>query len=157
MAGHNPDKEMMVVEKGDTLYSLAKKNHTSADRIMEVNHLKGTTIYTGQRLILSDEQDSFHKIMAGSFSNKENAEKRVSFLKEKNIPAAIGIAVIDGKSHYRVQAGAFKDKKNAEKQLEAVKKAGVKDAYFFEKEQLHIFGLKPGDTYEFIFHLCKRL
>lgn len=150
MADHNLNKEMVVVEKGDTLYSLARKYHTSVNRITELNNLKGTTIYPGQRLILTEGEAAYHKIMAGSFSKKENAAKRVSLLKDKDIPAAISIAVIDGQTHYRVQAGAFKNKKNAEKQLEAVKKAGIKDAYILAREPLHILGIKPGDAYDSI-------
>ncbi|MCM3530758.1 SPOR domain-containing protein [Cytobacillus oceanisediminis] len=147
-ADHSGDKEIAVVKKGDTLYSLAKKHHMSVAQISDLNDLKGTTIYPGQRLILSGEEAGYHKIIAGSFSKKENAEKRAALLKKKEIPAAIGTAVIDGKTYYRVQAGAFKDKKNAVKQLEAVKKAGIKDAFILSKEELHIFGLKPGDAFD---------
>ncbi|WP_370222822.1 SPOR domain-containing protein [Cytobacillus sp.] len=148
LADHGGDKEIAVVKKGDTLYSLAKKHHMSVEQLKELNHLAGTIIYPGQRLILSGEEAGYHKIIAGSFSKKGNAENRAALLKKKEIPAAIGTAVIDGKTYYRVQAGAFKDKKNAVKQLEAVKKAGIKDAFILSKEDLHIFGLKPGDAYE---------
>ncbi|WP_236693997.1 SPOR domain-containing protein [Sporosarcina globispora] len=65
---------------------------------------------------------------------------------KKDIPASLSMAVINGMTHFRVQAGAFKNKRNAEMQLEAVKKAGIKDAYILAKGELHIFGLKPGDT-----------
>ncbi|RBP96635.1 LysM domain-containing protein [Cytobacillus firmus] len=148
LADHGGDKEIAVVNKGDTLYSLAKKHHMSVAQITDLNHLRGTTIYPGQRLILSGKEAGYHKIIAGSFSKKENAEKRAALLKKKEIAAAISTAVIDGKAYYRVQAGAFKDKKNAVKQLEAVKKAGIKDAFILSKEALHIFGLKPGDSYD---------
>ncbi|WP_394137939.1 SPOR domain-containing protein [Cytobacillus oceanisediminis] len=147
-ADHSGDREVAVVEKGDTLYALANKYHTSIARISELNHLEGTTIYPGQRLILSEDEEAYHKIMAGSFSKKENAANRVSFLQKKDIPAVMSTAVINGKTHYRVQAGAFKNKKNAEKQLKAVKKAGIKDAYIIAEERLQIFGLAPGDAYD---------
>lgn len=146
-ADHNGDKEVAVVEKGDTLYALAKKYHTSVARISELNHLEGTNIYPGQRLILSEDEEAYHKIMAGSFSKKENAANRVSFLQKKDIPAVMRSVVINGNTHFRVQAGAFKNKKNAEKQLKAVKKAGIKDAYIIAEEPLQIFGLAPGDAY----------
>ncbi|MBT2686667.1 LysM peptidoglycan-binding domain-containing protein [Bacillus sp. ISL-47] len=148
MADHSPDKEMVVVEKGDTLYALARKYHMSVARILELNHLDGTTIYPGQRLILSEDEDVYHKIMAGSFSKKENAVNRVSQLQKKELPAGLSTIVIKGKTHYRVQAGAFKNKKNAEKQLKAVKTAGIKDAYILAEKPLQIFGLAPGDAYE---------
>lgn len=34
------------------------------------------------------------------------------------------------------------------KHLEAVKKAGIKDAFILSRGELHIFGLKPGDSYD---------
>ncbi|WP_286137090.1 SPOR domain-containing protein [Bacillus sp. 7894-2] len=148
LADHSGDKEIAVVKKGDTLYSLSKKHHLSVTQIKELNDLTGTTIYPGQRLILSGEEALYHKIIAGSFSKKENAEKRADLLEEKQIPAAITTAVIDDKTYYRVQAGAFKDRRNAVKQLEAVKKAGIKDAFILSSGELHIFGLKPGDDYD---------
>ncbi|KAF0817358.1 hypothetical protein KIS4809_3840 [Bacillus sp. ZZV12-4809] len=148
LADHSGDKEIAVVKKGDTLYSLAKKHHLSVTQMMELNDLTGTTIYPGQRFILSGEEAGFHKIIAGSFSKKENAEKQAALLKKKEIPAAISTAVIDGKTYYRVQTGAFKNKKNAVQQLEAVKKAGINDAFILTSPSLHIFGLKPGDAYD---------
>lgn len=148
LADHSGDNEIAVVKKGDTLYSLAKKHHMTVAQLTDLNHLAGTTIYPGQRLILSGEEAGYHKIIAGSFSKKENAEKRAALLKKKEIRPVITTAVIDGKTYYRVQAGAFKDKKNAAKQLEAVKEAGIKDAFILTKQPLHIFGLKAGDAYD---------
>ncbi|OMF60888.1 hypothetical protein BK139_08450 [Paenibacillus sp. FSL R5-0490] len=148
LADHSVDTDIAVVKKGDTLYSLAKKHHLSVSQISELNDLIGTTIYPGQRLLLSGEEALYHKIIAGSFSKKENAEKRAEQLKKINIPTSISTAVIDGKTYYRVQAGAFKDKKNAVNQLEAVKKAGINDAFILSRGGLHIFGLKPGDAYD---------
>ncbi|UQX55454.1 LysM peptidoglycan-binding domain-containing protein [Cytobacillus pseudoceanisediminis] len=55
----------------------------SVAQISDLNDLKGTTIYPGQRLILSGEEAGYHKIIAGSFSKKENAEKRAALLKKK--------------------------------------------------------------------------
>lgn len=69
-ADHSGDKEIAVVKKGDTLYSLAKKHHMSVAQISDLNDLEGTTIYPGQRLILSGEEAGYHKIIAGSFSKK---------------------------------------------------------------------------------------
>lgn len=147
LADHSGDKEIAVVKKGDTLYSLAKKHHLSVEKMKELNDLTGTTIYPGQRLILSGEDEVYHRIIAGSFSKKENAEQRPAWLEEKIFPAAISTAVIDGKTYYRVQTGAYKNKKNAVLQLEAVKNAGIKDAFISTSPSLHIFGLKPGDDY----------
>jgi len=39
-----------VVRKGDTLYSIAKKHHTTVEKIQSNNNLKGDKIYPGQKL-----------------------------------------------------------------------------------------------------------
>ncbi len=83
LADHSGDKEIALVKKGDTIYSLSKKHHLNVTQIKELNDLTGTTIYPGQRLILSGEEAGYHKIIAGSFSKKENAEKRAALLKKK--------------------------------------------------------------------------
>jgi len=41
-----------VVMKGDTLYAIAKKNHTTADRIKALNKLKNNKIHPGQKLVV---------------------------------------------------------------------------------------------------------
>ncbi len=40
------------VRKGDTLYAIAKKNHTTVEKISDLNNLKGDKIYPGQKLKL---------------------------------------------------------------------------------------------------------
>jgi LysM repeat protein len=44
--------ERYLVQKGDTLYSLAKRFGSSVDEMKEVNHLTSDTIYTGEKLIV---------------------------------------------------------------------------------------------------------
>ncbi|PAE26322.1 N-acetylmuramoyl-L-alanine amidase [Bacillus sp. 7894-2] len=75
------------------------------------------------------DPSNLYRVIAGSFTNRKNAEDRAALLKNKGIESVIAIAEISGKVWYRVQAGAFTTKENAEKQLEAVKKAGISDAY----------------------------
>ena len=41
-----------IVRKGDNLYAIAKKNNTTADKIIELNKLKSDKIQPGQKLIL---------------------------------------------------------------------------------------------------------
>jgi len=41
-----------TVRKGDNLYAIAKKNHTTADKIKELNKLNSDKIQPGQKLIL---------------------------------------------------------------------------------------------------------
>ncbi|OIU73233.1 N-acetylmuramoyl-L-alanine amidase [Rossellomorea aquimaris] len=56
-----------------------------------------------------------YKVIAGSFTDRKNAEDRAALLKQKSYDAFITTVVISGKTYYRVQAGAFTDKANAEK------------------------------------------
>jgi LysM repeat protein len=44
--------ERYLVQKGDTLYSLAKRFGSSVEEMKEVNQLKSDTIYTGEKLIV---------------------------------------------------------------------------------------------------------
>ncbi|WP_282142478.1 N-acetylmuramoyl-L-alanine amidase [Cytobacillus oceanisediminis] len=75
------------------------------------------------------DPSNLYRVIAGSFTNRKNAEERSAALKNKSIESAIATAEISGTVWYRVQAGAFSTKENAEKQLETVKKAGITDAY----------------------------
>lgn len=75
------------------------------------------------------DPSNLYRVIAGSFTDRKNAEERSAALKNKSIESVIATAEISGTVWYRVQAGAFSTKENAEKQLEAVKKAGITDAY----------------------------
>ncbi|MBG9657134.1 N-acetylmuramoyl-L-alanine amidase [Cytobacillus firmus] len=75
------------------------------------------------------DPSNLYRVIAGSFTNRKNAEERSAVLKNKSIESVIATAEISGTVWYRVQAGAFSTKENAEKQLETVKKAGITDAY----------------------------
>ena len=46
------NKEYYVVQKGDTLYSIALKNDTTVTKLKELNNLTGNTIEIGQKLLL---------------------------------------------------------------------------------------------------------
>lgn len=46
-----------VVEKGDTLYSIAKKYSTTVSKIKEINNLKSDTLSIGQELIIPSSFD----------------------------------------------------------------------------------------------------
>ncbi|WP_068674579.1 LysM peptidoglycan-binding and 3D domain-containing protein [Oceanobacillus sp. Castelsardo] len=45
------------VQKGDTLWEIAVSNNTTVDSLMEVNNLKGTTIYPKQILQIKGDQE----------------------------------------------------------------------------------------------------
>lgn len=79
-----------------------------------------------------DSDDALYKIIAGSFQTRENADRRVEYLKRRNIESFVATVTISGTVWYRVQAGAFSDRENAEKRLEQVKEAGIRDAFMTE-------------------------
>ncbi|MDQ0163125.1 N-acetylmuramoyl-L-alanine amidase [Aeribacillus alveayuensis] len=78
---------------------------------------------------LSNDKDVIYKVIAGSFKERKNAEKRVSMLKSKKIDAFIVPAVINGTQFYRVQAGAYKMLNHAKQQVKQLKNNGIKDAF----------------------------
>ena len=53
----NVSEDVIIVERGDTLYSLAKKHNTSVDSLARVNHLtQPYQLAVGQKLVLSDSE-----------------------------------------------------------------------------------------------------
>lgn len=46
--------EYYTVQKGDTLYSIAKKYNISVDKLKEINNLKTNTLSIGQKLIIGE-------------------------------------------------------------------------------------------------------
>ena len=42
-----------IVKKGESLYSIAKKHHTTVSKLKQLNHLKSDTIKVGQKLNVS--------------------------------------------------------------------------------------------------------
>ena len=44
-----------IVQEGDSLWTLARRFHTSIDAIMEANHLADDRIHAGDKLILVKE------------------------------------------------------------------------------------------------------
>ncbi|GAB3049123.1 N-acetylmuramoyl-L-alanine amidase [Virgibacillus ainsalahensis] len=73
--------------------------------------------------------ETTYKVIAGSFKTKENANTRITLLRNKGIESFMIADTISGSRWYRVQAGAFTFRKNAENQLSKVKKAGIQDAF----------------------------
>jgi LysM repeat protein len=54
----SPGPVVHVVQRGDTLYALARHYGTTVDAIMTANNLRSTTIYVGQRLTIPGEATS---------------------------------------------------------------------------------------------------
>ncbi|MBS4214912.1 LysM peptidoglycan-binding domain-containing protein [Neobacillus rhizophilus] len=125
----------IVIKKGDTLYSISKEYHISVEDLKEYNQLTSNKIIAGQKLLIPDSEQTkpLYIVVAGSFSKKTNADKRVAFLKKKGIDAIVVKSSISGKNFYRVQAGAFSNKSNAEKMKKKVKDIGIKDAFLMKK------------------------
>lgn len=86
-----------VVEKGDTLYSIAKKYNMSVDDLMYVNELSSTTIQIGQQLVI---KGNTYKVEKGdtlySIAKKNNTtvEKLMDINKLKNTLINIGQELI---------------------------------------------------------------
>jgi murein DD-endopeptidase MepM/ murein hydrolase activator NlpD len=148
------EDQYITIKKGDTLYSLSKKYNISIEDLKEYNQLKSNKIIAGQTLIIPDfdQIKPMFVAVAGSFSKKSNADKRVAFLKKKEIEANVVKKVINGKTYYRVQAGAFSSKSNAEKMIKKLKNNGIKDAFFLTEKPLHINGITVGTSYNQLVH-----
>lgn len=55
------------VRRGDNLYSLARRNHTSISKILKLNNLSKRTIYVGQTLKLPKADKSFYTVRSGDY------------------------------------------------------------------------------------------
>jgi hypothetical protein len=141
--------DFIVIQKGDTLYSIAKRYGTTVQTLKDDNNLTSDMIYVGQKLQVPDQPqaETLYVIMGGSFSKKGNADKRVAFLKQNEIDAVVVTKVINHKTYYRIQAGAFSKRENAEEQLKRLNSAGVKDAYILSSKPLHLNGITVGNSY----------
>ncbi len=60
-------------------------------------------------------------IQAGSFSVKSNADALKSLFEQKNLPVAIQVKEVDGKSRYSVRVGPYPSRAEASKWLSAAK------------------------------------
>lgn len=140
----------ITIKKGDTLYSISKKYNISIEDLKEYNQLTSNKIIAGQKLMIPDFEQTkpLYVVVAGSFSKKTNADKRVAFLKKKGIEAIVVKKVINDKNYYRVQAGVFSSKSKAEKMKTKLKNNGIKDAFFLTEKPLHINGIIVGTSYD---------
>ncbi|MCA1065712.1 N-acetylmuramoyl-L-alanine amidase [Rossellomorea sp. AcN35-11] len=89
--------------------------------------VKGIVTGVAKALNLSKKSinGTLYKVIAGSFTEKTNAEDRMKALKGKGFDSFIDSVAISGKMYYRVQTGAFSDKENAENQVVDLKKIGI--------------------------------
>jgi len=143
------EEDVIVIQKGDTLYSIAKRYGTTVQKLKEDNHLASDLIYAGQKLQVPGQPhvETLYVVMAGSFSKESNADKRVALLKQHKVDAVVVSKFIDNKTYYRIQAGAFSKKENAEKQLKMLNRAGIGDAYILTSKPLQLNGITVGSSY----------
>ncbi|MBN8191195.1 N-acetylmuramoyl-L-alanine amidase [Bacillus sp. NTK074B] len=65
------------------------------------------------------------KVIAGSFTERKNAEDRVNELKAAAIESFIDTVVVTDKIYYRVQSGAYSKLDNAEDQVNVLNQIGI--------------------------------
>lgn len=85
---------------------------------------------------------AIYKVIAGSFKQRENADKRVVFLHSEGIEAFVVTTAISGETWYRVQAGAFSNQTNAEVRLQELNDIGIADAFIVSEAS----STSPGST-----------
>lgn len=69
-SGTNPDTMFMyTVKKGDTLYSIAKKYNTTADKIISLNYLKSPSLSIGQVLRIPEMYTKEEDMVMPEFIN----------------------------------------------------------------------------------------
>ena len=78
-------------------------------------------------------EGTLYKVIAGSFSDRENAENHLNKLIQKGFGAFISTTVIDNKNFYRIQAGAFADRENAEAFVAKLMNAGFESFILTEE------------------------
>jgi N-acetylmuramoyl-L-alanine amidase len=71
------------------------------------------------------KEETGFRVVAGSFANREDADKRVSLLKGKGFDSFISLFEKDKKTYFRVVVGSFSSRENAEKRVKELKKIGI--------------------------------
>ncbi|HAG08404.1 MAG TPA: peptidoglycan endopeptidase [Desulfotomaculum sp.] len=89
--------DVYVVEKGDTLYSIALKNNTTVGALQNKNNLKDTTIFPGQKLNISVVSTTYHSSL-----KTDRVSRGISF---SGVRTVLGKAVSLLGSRYAYGAG----------------------------------------------------
>lgn len=58
------------IQRGDNLYSLARRYHTSLSEIMKLNNIKKKTIYIGQKLKVPADERTYYIVRSGDYLEK---------------------------------------------------------------------------------------
>ena len=56
------DPNVYIVKKGDSLWSIAKKNNISVDKLKDINNLNSNLLSIGQKLIINEEAEDNQQI-----------------------------------------------------------------------------------------------
>lgn len=73
---------------------------------------------------ITTNNNVFYRVVAGSYSDRANANKEIGKLKKDGINAFLLAFVKDGKTYFRVIAGSYNDRSNADEQVEKLKAKG---------------------------------
>lgn len=68
--------------------------------------------------------NTYYRVVTGSFTDRNNAEKRVAELKKAGFESFLDVYKHKGETFYRVITGSFKERTNANKRQEALQKKG---------------------------------
>ena len=80
------------------------------------------------------DKNLFYRVIAGSYLNKENAQKEVENLKKININTFLDVFEKNNKKYYRIVVGDYDSRENANQQVEYLKSKGY-DAFIVVYEK----------------------
>ena len=72
----------------------------------------------------TEDEDTFFRVVVGSFKSRPEAEIRVKELADKKVDAFLLTFIKDGVTFYRVVAGSYKERANADEAVANLKKLG---------------------------------
>lgn len=88
------------------------------------NWFKNEITKTEEKKEQATNNNVFYRVVAGSYSDRANANKEIGKLKKDGINAFLLAFVKDGKTYFRVIAGSYNDRSNADEQVEKLKAKG---------------------------------
>jgi len=77
--------EKYIVRRGDNLYKLARRNHTSISKILKLNNKTKRTIYVGEVIKLPEVSRSLYTVKSGDYLLKIAKKTGVSIAKLKKL------------------------------------------------------------------------
>ncbi len=80
--------QVYVVKKGDSLYKIARRFHTTVSKIKKANHLKSSVIRVGQKLYIPPK---FHSVSWYRKFKPRKSLETIEFLEEKSAEAKTSV------------------------------------------------------------------